>query len=147
MALHVKPLDAPLGALVFGWKPDAELSFDDEGVIRLGLARHQVLIFRGHAAPTDKQLVSFATRFGDLIKGSEWFGDIDPVAEILRVNNLVGADGAPEGTGASASLEWHADYSYVPTVGKESFLEAVEIPKQNPPQTCFVSMYAALETL
>jgi len=147
MGLEVKPLDAPLGAVVTGWNPQTELSSADQAIIKQGLAERQVLVFRGHAQPADAELVRFAYRFGNLIKGSEWFGDIDPVAEILRVNNLVGDDGAPEGTGASASLEWHADYSYVPTVGKESFLEAVEIPKKNAPQTCFVSMYAALETL
>lgn len=147
MAIEVKPLDAPLGAIVWGWNPKTELSGGDEAAIRQALQRHQVLVFRGHAAPTDQQLVSFAYRFGNLIKGSEWFGDIDPVAEILRVNNLVGDDGVAEGTGASASLEWHADYSYVPHVGKESFLEAVEIPKKNPPQTCFANQYAAFESL
>lgn len=147
MAIEVKPLDAPLGAIVHGWVPAAELSDADEKCIRQGLQQRQVLVFRGHAQPTDKELVRFAYRFGNLIKGSEWFGDIDPVAEILRVNNLVGADGVPEGTGASTSLEWHADYSYVPTVGKESFLEAVEIPTKNPPQTCFANQYAAFESL
>ncbi len=147
MAIEVNPLDAPLGAIMLGWNPKAELSGADEAAIREALQRHQVLVFRGHAAPTDQQLVRFAYRFGNLIKGSEWFGDIDPVAEILRVNNLVGADGVAEGTGASASLEWHADYSYVPHVGKESFLEAVEIPRKNPPQTCFANQYAAFESL
>lgn len=147
MAIEVKPLDAPLGAIVQGWNPKTELSDGDEQAIRQALQRHQVLVFRGHAAPTDQQLVRFAYRFGNLIKGSEWFGDIDPVAEILRVNNVVGDDGVPEGTGAAASLEWHSDYSYVPHVGKESFLEAVEIPRNNPPQTCFVSQYAAFESL
>jgi len=147
MAIEVKPLDAPLGAIVLGWNPKTELSDGDEAAIRQALQRHQVLVFRGHAAPTDQELVRFAYRFGNLIKGSEWFGDIDPVAEILRVNNLVGDDGVPEGTGASASLEWHADYSYVPHVGKESFLEAVEIPRKNPPQTCFANQYAAFESL
>ena len=43
-------------------------------------------------------------------------------------------------------LEWHADYSYVSTVGKESFLEASELPA-SAPQTCFCSQYTALETL
>lgn len=147
MAIEVKPIDAPLGAIVQGWNPKAELSDGDEAAIRQALQLHQVLVFRGHATPADRELVSFAYRFGNLIRGSEWFGDIDPVAEILRVNNLVGADGVAEGTGASASLEWHSDYSYVPHVGKESFLEAIEIPAKNPPQTCFANQYAAFESL
>jgi alpha-ketoglutarate-dependent taurine dioxygenase len=147
MVLEVKRLDAPLGAVVNGWNPKAELSQADEGAIRRSLHEWQVLIFRGHAPPTDQELVRFARRFGNLIKGSEWFGDIDPVAEILRVNNLVDDDGVPRGTGESAALEWHADYSYVPTVGKESFLEAVELPLKDSPQTCFCSQYSALERL
>ncbi|HCO61582.1 MAG TPA: hypothetical protein DIT58_15495, partial [Porticoccaceae bacterium] len=41
---------------------------------------------------------------------------------------------------------WHADYSYVPRVGKESFLNAVELPAK-PPRTSFCNQYRALETL
>ena len=147
MTIEVTPLDAPLGAIVAGWNPKEELSGADETVIRQALQERQVLVFRGHASPADRELVRFAYRFGNLIKGSEWFGDIDPVAEILRVNNLVGDDGVAQGTGASSSLEWHADYSYVPTVGKESFLEAVEVPTRKPPQTCFSNQYAAFASL
>ncbi|MEQ1890012.1 MAG: TauD/TfdA family dioxygenase [Alphaproteobacteria bacterium] len=147
MTIEVKPIDAPLGAIVLGWNPKTELPDTDEQAIRQALQRHQVLVFRGHAQPADQQLVRFACRFGNLINGSQWYGGIDPVAEILRVNNLIDAEGIPEGTTASASLEWHADYSYASTVGKESFLEAVEIPAKIRPQTCFNSQYAALERL
>ncbi|HBC53404.1 MAG TPA: hypothetical protein DIT40_03345 [Alphaproteobacteria bacterium] len=145
--LKVTAFDTPLGAVVEGWNPAADMTAALKAEIGRALAAHQVLVFRGHRPPTDDELVRFAQNFGDLVKGSEWFGDVDPIPEILRVNNLVGADGVPEGTGASRALEWHADYSYVPTVGKESFLEAVEIPRNNPPQTCFCSQYLALETL
>lgn len=145
--LKVTAIDAPLGAIVEGWDPAADMTAALKAEISRALAAHQVLIFRGHKLPGDDELVRFAQNFGDLVKGSEWFGDVDPIPEILRVNNLEGDDGVPEGTGASRSLEWHADYSYVPTVGKESFLEAVEVPRNNPPQTCFCSQYLALETL
>lgn len=147
MPLEIKPLEAPLGAMVHGWAPQHTLSDDDQGIIRDGLRDHQVLVFRGHVPPTDEELVRFAHRFGDLVKGSEWFGDVDPRPEILRVNNLIGDDGVPEGIGASESLEWHSDYSYVSTVGKESFLEAVELPRHKPPQTCFCSQYGAFDRL
>ncbi len=147
MALEVKPLDEPVGALVHGWQPKEELSSPDKAAIRDGLRHHQVLVFRGHEQPADSELIRFARRFGDLVKGSEWFGDIDPRPEILRVNNLIGDDGVPRGTGASEALEWHSDYSYVPTVGKESFLEAMEIPRRDPPRTCFCSQYDAFDRL
>lgn len=40
---------------------------------------------------------------------------------------------------------WNADYSYVERVGKESFLEAVELSER--PRTCFCNQYIALDTL
>jgi len=146
MTLEIRPLAEPLGALVYGWNPRAELSSQDRVDILQGLRQYQVLVFRGHERPSDVELVQFARNFGDLVKGSEWFGDIGEYAEILPVNNLYDADGVPKGTGGSAALEWHSDYSYVSTVGKESFLEAFELPK-SAPQTCFCSQYVALETL
>ncbi len=147
MALEITPLGGPLGAVVHGWQPKDALSAADETDLRDGLRAHAVLVFRGQAQPTDEQLVRFAETFGDLVKGSEWFGDIAPKPEILRVNNLLDDDGVPQGTGASDSLEWHSDYSYVETVGKESFLEAVEIPSVNPPRTYFCSQYDAFDRL
>ncbi|MBV1904518.1 MAG: TauD/TfdA family dioxygenase [Pseudomonadales bacterium] len=147
MNLEIESLDAPLGALVYGWQPNKDLSAADKITIQQSLQKHQVLVLRGHQQPTDEQLVRFARHFGNLIKGSEWFGDLGAQPEILRVNNLVDKNGVPEGTGAATSLEWHSDYSYVPTVGKVSFLEAVEIPRNNPPQTCFCNQYDAFERL
>jgi len=144
--LRVTPQNAPLGAVVEGWHPQTALSSPQKAEILAALQAHQVLIFRGHAKPSDDELVRFASAFGDLVRGSEWFGDLGHLPEILRVNNLVDEAGVPQGTGGSMSLEWHADYSYVPSVGKESFLEAVELPPQ-PPTTSFCSQYRALETL
>ena len=147
MVLDIRPLDQPIGAMVQGWKSKMELSSADEGLIRSALRDYQVLVFRGHVPPGDSELIGFASRFGDLVKGSKWFGDIDPQPEILRVNNLIGDDAVPQGTGASEALEWHSDYSYVPAVGKESFLEAIEIPRHDQPRTCFCSQYDAFDRL
>ena len=146
MALDIRPLAAPLGAFVHGWNPKVEISSQDHADVLRGLRQHQVLVFRGHERPSDIELVRFARHFGDLVKGSEWFGDIGEHVEILPVNNLFDEEGVPMGTGGSAALEWHTDYSYVSTVGKESFLEASELPA-SAPQTCFCSQYVALETL
>jgi taurine dioxygenase len=90
--------------------------------------------------------VRFARSFGELVKGTEWFGDMVEFPEILPITNRIGEDGVPLGTGGSIEFGWHADYSYVDRVGKESFLDAVELPPE-PPQTCFCSQYIALETL
>ena len=146
MNLEFTPLDQPLGAMVSGWEPESPLSADDQKAIRAALHTYIVLVFRGNPQPSDEALISFAGLFGDLVKGSEWFQDQDPKPEILRVNNIYDADGIPQGTGGAEKLGWHADYSYVPRVGKESFLNAVELPA-NPPRTSFCNQYRALETL
>ncbi len=147
MRLEIRPLQEPVGALVHGWRPDEELTAMDCDTIVAGLREHLVLVFRGHEQPSDIALVRFASHFGDLVKGSEWFRDAGQhPAEILPVSNTMGADGVPEGTGASMELNWHSDYSYVDRPGKESFLEAMELP-DDPPLTSFCSQYVALETL
>ena len=117
LAIHALE-DQPVGALVSGWDPEEPLSDDDEATIRAGLTVHLVLVFRGQDQPSDAALVDFAQRFGDLIKGSEWFRDVGERAEILPVTNAVGEDGLPKGTGGAGPLEWHADYSYVSSPGK-----------------------------
>lgn len=145
--LEITPLaDEPLGALVEGWNPHEPLDDDTRDQIKAALGEHVVLVFRGQDQPSDEELVGFAEAFGDLIKGSEWFRDAGDRPEILPVTNAVGDDGVPVGTGGSAELEWHADYSYVARPGKESFLNAVELP-DDPPRTYFVDQYRAMETL
>lgn len=138
--------DQPLGALVEGWEPEEVLDESTRGEVSAALAEHLVLVFRGQDQPSDDALVGFAESFGRLIKGSEWFRDVHHRPEILPVTNVVGEDGIPIGTGGSAHLEWHADYSYVDRPGKESFLNAVELPA-DPPRTYFCNQYDALATL
>lgn len=146
MSLNVLPMEQPIGAIVEGWRPETALSEAERETILQALRDHLVLVFRGNPQPADEELIGFAATFGDLVKGSEWFQDIGPRPEILSVNNLYDDDGVAQGTGGSDKLGWHADYSYVPRVGKESFLNAVEIP-ENPPRTCFSNQYRALATL
>lgn len=146
MALEITPLDAPLGAMVQGWNPKAELSSDDLGRLRRAMREHLVLVLRDHAPPTDAELVRFGQHFGELYNGSELFG-LNSVPEILRINNVVDENGKAEGLLASSDLDWHADYSFMPVVGRESFLEAVELPRRDSPPTSFCSQYAALQRL
>jgi taurine dioxygenase/pentalenolactone F synthase len=146
MNLEIRPLDHPFGAIVSGWQPETPLSKENRQTILGALRQYVVLVFRGNAQPSDQALVNFASGFGELVKGSEWFQDNDTRPEILRVNNVYDADGVPQGTGGSDQLGWHSDYSYVPRVGKESFLNAVELPAK-PPRTCFCNQYSALESL
>lgn len=146
MQLEIRPLDAPVGALVKGWHPEDPVDSDLIEAVSRALEKHLVLVFRGHAQPSDEALVRFAKAFGPLIRGSEWFRDAGTLPEILPVTDARGEDGVPLGTGGSAELEWHADYSYVPKPGKESFLNAVALPAKGP-RTYFCSQYKSLETL
>ncbi|MGI9611561.1 MAG: TauD/TfdA dioxygenase family protein [Acidimicrobiales bacterium] len=147
MDLEITPLHAaPLGALVEGWEPSKPLDDDDRARVADALVAHSVLVFRGHPQPADEDLVSFVNSFGDPIKGSEWFRNAGELPEILPVTNIRGRDGTRVGVEGATDLEWHADYSYVATPGKTSFLNAVELPAE-PPRTYFCSMYRAFETL
>ena len=118
MQIEVHGSLEPFGAVVSGWRPDQALAAPDLATIRAALREHLVLVFRGHPTPSDAQLVRFAHHFGDLVKGSEWFGDIVEFPEILPITNRVGDDGIAKGTGGAAEFPWHADYSYVPRPGK-----------------------------
>jgi alpha-ketoglutarate-dependent taurine dioxygenase len=146
MAFRISERLEPFGAIVTGWCPDQPLRADERAWIGSALEEHLVLVFRGHDSPTDAALVRFARHFGELVEGTEWFGDIVEFPEILPITNRIGEDGIALGTGGAAEFPWHADYSYVPRPGKESFLDAVELP-EHPPATCFCSQYVALETL
>lgn len=146
MHLEISALDAPVGALVKGWRPEEALDDETRTQVLQALHDYLVLVFRGQEQPSDSALIRFAKSFGDLILGSEWFRDCGEHPEILPVTNAVGEDGIPQGTGGSSQLEWHADYSYVDRPGKESFLNAVELPERSP-RTYFCSQYLALETL
>lgn len=147
MELEITPLEgAPLGAMVRGWVPAEELDDAARDEITEALHRYKVLVFRGQAQPTDEQLVGFVQRFGDPIKGSEWFRNAGALPEILPVTNIRGRDGIRLGVEGAQDLEWHADYSYVGTPAKISFLNAVELPAE-PPHTYFSDMYQAFATL
>lgn len=146
MQLQIKPFAGKIGAIIEGWVPDELLQPQDRETISKALQKHLVLIFRGHRQPTDDELIRFGRAFGELLRGSEFLERPRDHPEILRVGNLVGKDGKPEGTGGVAMMDWHADYSYSDRPGITTFLNAVELPKE-PPHTYFSDQYHALETL
>jgi len=146
MAFEIAPLPESLGAEVCGWKPEQDLTPADLAQLLRALRRHLVLVFRGQRSPIDEELVSFGRCFGDLAPGATIFGDPAERPEILPITNLRDERGDPLGTAGSAALLWHLDYSYLPRVAKETFLEAVEIPEAAC-RTHFCDTYSALETL
>lgn len=146
MNLEISPLAEPLGAEIRGWDPSSPLSADEKSRLERALRRHLLLVFRGHPRPKDQELIALGRNFGELAPGANIFSDRARHPEILPVTNLLDEHGEPLGTASSAALRWHLDYSYLPRVGKETFLEAVEIPSA-PCPTYFCDNYSALETL
>lgn len=146
MAFEIAPLAEPLGAEISGWNPERMLSDSELGQVVRALRRHLVLVFRGQRTPTEDELVDFGSRFGELAPGATIFGDDSKRPEVLPITNLRDEAGDPLGTADSAALNWHFDYSYLPRVAKETFLEAMEIPDA-PCPTYFCDSYTALETL
>lgn len=147
MDLHITAIEhAPLGAFITGWQPQVALDDEQRAAIVAALHRHRVLVFRGQRQPTDEELVRFVESFGEPIRGSEWFRNAGALPEILPVTNIRGRDGTRLGVEGASDLEWHADYSYVATPAKTSFLNAVELPPE-PPKTYFTDMYRAFAML
>lgn len=146
MNLTIRNIDGPMGAVVTGLRAETDLQDEDLAKIKEALRERLVLVFRGQPKIADLDLIRFAARFGDLLKGSEFLRDAGEHAEILPVTNMLDEEGVPKGTGESNKIGWHSDYSYVNRVGKESFLNAVILP-EHPPRTSFADQYRALESL
>jgi len=143
MQFEIRPLRGPLGAEVLGADPSTGIEAGRFEEILGALREYRLLLFRG-APRSNEQLASFARRFGSVI---EFFDQATEPGhpEILRIANIE-EDGRPIGITGSVELPWHADYAYRALPGKESFLEAVEVPEAGS-TTSFIDMCAAYDTL
>ncbi len=146
MIVEIESLAQPRGAEVHGVDLTHDVPQEVIEQLKEALREHLVLLFRGHVSPTDPELIRFARNFGDLIVGTTFLGDRVEYPEILPITNLLDEDGYPLGTGAAVEFPWHLDYSYLDRVAKESFLDAVELPRAQS-STFFCDMYMALESL
>jgi taurine dioxygenase len=108
---------------------------------------HLVLLFRGQAL-TDRELIAFSRRFGEL--------DLAPIQETGRrfveglpelyvVSNVL-KDGEPIGSLGYGEAVWHTDMSYLPDPPMASMLYALEIPPAGG-NTEFINMYSVYEAL
>jgi taurine dioxygenase/pentalenolactone F synthase len=144
--MDLSPL-APFGAEVQGWDPTRDLADAELEFVRGALAAHVVLVFRGHAVPTHEQLARFAQRFGEVAAAGEMYGIELAQREVLEVSNELDATGKEKGVAGSGTIPWHTDYSFQRRAAQETFLEAYKLPPSGGPQTCFLDMYDAYETL
>ncbi len=143
--IETRPLAPALGAEIRGVDLSGPLSDATAAAIRQAWLDHQVLVFRGQHL-TDAQLTAFSRHFGDLDSVPGW----EPFSpqghpEVLIISN-VQKDGATIGVLGDGEASWHTDMSYLDQPPPGSLLFSLEVPETGG-DTCFMSMYAALDGL
>jgi taurine dioxygenase len=139
----IRPLDAALGAEVFGLDLSQPLGDDDFARLHRAHLDHHLLIFRDMRI-TPAQQVTFSRRFGPLqIHVLRQF-QLPSDPEILIISNIK-ENGQPIGLG-DAGHYWHSDLSYkeIPSLG--SMLHAQELPQEGG-DTLFANQHTAWESL
>ena len=142
-AFTIRPLDAALGAEVFGLDLSRPLSADDFARLHRAHLDHHLLIFRDMRI-TPTQQVEFSRRFGPLqIHVLRQF-QLPSDPEILIISNIK-ENNQPVGLGDAGHF-WHSDLSYkeIPSLG--SMLHAQELP-QDGGDTLFANQHTAWESL
>jgi alpha-ketoglutarate-dependent taurine dioxygenase len=146
--LLLEPLAAPFGAIVRNLVFSDATSPEIVAEVEQAIGQYQVLVFRGHQAPTDAQLAEFTGHFGvrnakTLPAQLEFTRPGFP--EIVLISNVI-ENGKPIGTVGDKSLNWHSDLAWTNHNVRFGFLDGVEVPSQGG-ETLFANGYAALETL
>ena len=134
-----------LGAEIRGLDLSGALSDADIAAVRQAWLDHQVLVFRDQVLD-DAQLRNFSRQFGDLdsVPGWEPFSPAG-YPEVLIISN-VQEDGTTIGVLGDGEASWHTDMSYLDQPPPGSLLYSLEVPDSGG-DTCFMSMYAALDAL
>ena len=143
--LNLEPLAPALGAEVRDIDLSADLSVETVAAIGAAWLDHLVLVFRGQQL-SDAALVAFSRRFGDLdsVPGWEPFSP-DGFPEVLTISNVT-QGAATIGVLGDGEAAWHTDMSYLDQPPPASLLYSLEIPADGG-DTCFMSMYAALDEM
>lgn len=150
--LQFRPLDAPIGAMVEGFKPDlagAENTAVPKALAS-GLATYGVLVFRDQEIDA-AGFVALGRAFGDLEILPEPGKRHPDHPEIFNLSNL-GPEGEvvayddPQSVFLRGTERWHTDSSFREVPCLCTMLYAVEVP-QSGGQTEFANMFAAYESL
>jgi len=149
MAVHIKNLNAALGAEVAGVDLSRPLPHADIDAIGAAWRERLVVVFHGQNL-SDPQLIAFSRNFGELDPpGPNPYGEPFNKAhpELNVISNVI-ENGKPVGNLGDGEAVWHADMTYVEMPPKAALLHALEVP---PPEaggnTYFADMFAAYATL
>jgi len=143
--LNIEPLAPALGAEIRDIDLSVALSDAALAAIRAAWLDHLVLVFRGQKL-SDAALVAFSRRLGELdtVPGWEPFSP-DGFPEVLTISNVTRGDAAI-GVLGDGEAAWHADMTYLGMPPPASLLYGLETPAEGG-DTCFMSMYAALDEM
>ena len=148
MALSIKNLAAPLGALVGGIDLSEHLTSADLQAIEEAWQTRLVIVARGQRL-SDPQLLAFSRQFGELdAPGPNPYGEPfnKEFPEINVISNVI-ANGKPIGNLGAGEAVWHADMTYIDVPPKAAALYSLEVPRNGGGNTYFADMFAAYEAL
>src|SRR5437867_6684855 len=128
--LLVIPSGGPLGAEIRGIDVSRPLDDASFQAIHDAWIEHLVLVFRDQRL-TDRQLMAFSRRFGELHVVDPSVMDYDrrleeDFPEIDVISNIV-VDGVPMGALGAGEASWHTDMSMYEIPASAALLYAIEI--------------------
>ena len=140
----IRPLDAPLGAVVEDFDGAAPLAPETILALKQALRDHHILILKNQHL-TDEDYLRFSSYFGSIyqppadapVLGSDASGRAPDIVLVANVDN--GVLGAHE-------LAAHADHHWTPQPSASSFLYAREVPSVGG-ATVFYNLVAAYDAL
>ena len=148
MPIEIAPLDAALGARIYGVDLSRPLTDDGFETIHAAWLKHQVLVFSGQQISDDDQ-VRFSKLFGDLPdkavhsqgtkSGQQLHKSVMLVTNIREDGEVIGS--LPDG-----EMHFHTDGAYERDPYRYTMLYAMEVPRVGG-DTMFANMYRAFETL
>lgn len=148
MPIEIAPLDAALGARIYGVDLSQPLTDDAFETIHAAWLKHQVLVFPGQQISDDDQ-VKFSKLFGDLPdkavhsqgtkSGQQLHKSVMLVTNIREDGKVIGS--LPDG-----EMHFHTDGAYERDPYRYTMLYAMEVPRVGG-DTMFANMYRAFETL
>lgn len=146
-SLEVIPSGKALGADIRGIDISNGIPDDVFQKILHAWYDHLVLRFRGQNI-TDRQLVEFALRFGNLhhAAGAEYGGKPEELHEAVELISNIVKDGKPIGALGAGEATWHTDMSMYETPASATLLYGDEIPPSGG-NTRFTNLCQAYDTL
>lgn len=126
--LHIQPLAAPLGALVYGVDAREDLAPNDVLALKQALRDRHILIFKNQNL-SDEQFLRFSTGFGSVFQPHPDFAVLASKAD-GKAPDIVSVANTGDGELSNLALPAHSDHQWTPTPSSGSLLYALEVPEQ-----------------